>query len=200
MNENIKKQKKIQIFTPISNKQNITYTNYTSFSNSNKINKSKKVSFNDSSIKKLNLKQYLNSNKKDSITLSTINASNTLLSNNNTFFLNSNNNKNITNCSIIDSFNSTKDEIKTNKYKRSITNFSFNSISNEKTTRNKKLKTFIIKDKNYNLKTKLKLFIKDLEKDNKNQMKTINTKFDLNNSSKNKNLSFEKLLKQQKKN
>ena len=31
-------------------------------------------------------------------------------------------------------------------------------------------------------------------------MKTINTKFDLNNSSKNKNLSFEKLLKQQKKN
>ena len=199
MNENIKKQKKIKIFTPISNKQNITYTNYTSFSNSNKINKSKKVSFNDSSIKKLNLKQYLNSNKKDSITLSTINASNTLLSNNNTFFLNSNNNKNITNCSIIDSFNSTKDEIKTNKYKRSITNFSFNSISNEKTTRNKKLKTFIIKDKNYNLKTKLKLFIKDLEKDNKNQMKTINTKFDLNNSSKNKNLSFEKLLKQQKK-
>ena len=84
MNENI--QKKIKIFTPISNKQNITYTNYTSFCDSNKIPKSKKVSFNDSSIKKLNLKQYFNSNKKDSISFSTINASNTLLSNNNTFF------------------------------------------------------------------------------------------------------------------
>ena len=191
MNENI--QKKIKIFTPISNKQNITYTNYTSFCDSNKIPKSKKVSFNDSSIKKLNLKQYFNSNKKDSISFSTINASNTLLSNNNTFFLNSNN-KNITNCSIIDSFNSTKDEIKTNKYKRSITNFSINSNSNEKIHRMKKLKTSIIKDKNYKIKTKLKLFIKDLENNHKNQIKTINKKIDLkiNNSSNNKNLSQEK--------
>ena len=205
MNENYeknKKQKIIKIFTPISNKQNITYSNYTNFCSSNKIHKPKVVSFNDSSINKLNLKQFFNSNKKDSnlITFSTLNASNTLLSNNNTFLLNSNK-KNVTNRSIIDSFNSTKDEIKTNKYKHSITNFSFNSNSNEKNekiNKIKKLKT--IKDKKYELKNKIKSFIKDLESNHKNKM-NINKKIDLKltNFTKKNNLSFEKLLKQQKK-